>query len=396
MAQIKCCGFECGLLTGDGSVAGGHWRTNLGSAAISTSTIRNGARSVRCNAAGSGVDVICDVAATNELTHVHRFSVRFASLPAADMAIWATDASGTSGPNVRYQQSDGKLYAAVGSTLGASGVSVTTGTWYVIDVKGVIGAGSNDTCDVRVDGVALGQATATGAAAGTGQVRIGVIGSVTCDAFFDDTLLSLTAGDYPFGDGKVIAYVPNADGTHTAGPSVILRGTTGTPTGGDDIQAGDTTAYEWVNGTPLLGGASDNTRLWNQAANGSTVYAEIDFEPSAESAAPRAVEVICANRQAGTGAGVFAWKLNDNGTISDLDNAGSQAGTTTDKYKTVQFATAPSTGAAWTLALFNAVKARFGFSSDANPDQYARGIMIEAEYAVVQTSRQRTTTGAGR
>ncbi len=51
----------------------------------------------------------------------------------------------------------------------------------------------------------------------------------------------------------------------------------------------------------------------------------------------------------------------------------------TDRFATKQFATMVG-GGAWTLARFNALKARWGYSSDATPDVYCRGIMIEAEF----------------
>jgi hypothetical protein len=55
------------------------------------------------------------------------------------------------------------------------------------------------------------------------------------------------------------------------------------------------------------------------------------------------------------------------------------AGSTSDRYVTKQYGTMVG-GGAWTLARFNALKVRFGYSGDAAPDQYWRGVMIEAEF----------------
>lgn len=373
--------MECGVFGGGAAANDGHWAIGAGTPTFSTTTVNNGARALRCNpsAATQYAYSIFNAAAQTRL--VGRCYLRFATLPGASCDLISFGPSPFSGPLVTYNSPDTKIYAAVGGTKGASGVTVTTGVWYRIDFDFNIATGGNDTCDVRVDGTACGQATATGWSAGQTEIDLGALSSATCDLFLDDVILSLTGADYPIGAGKVLAYVPDADGTHNVGTDMD-RGTTAAPTGDTSISGSTTDAYQWVNGTPLLGGASNNTRLINMTALSSTHYAEVDFQATAETAAPRAVEVITADRQDGTGSGSFQTKLNDNGTEDAIANYGSVAGVTTDRYVTKQYATMVG-GGAWTLARFNALKARFGYSTDANPDQFWRGIMIEAEFAVV-------------
>jgi hypothetical protein len=137
--------------------------------------------------------------------------------------------------------------------------------------------------------------------------------------------------------------------------------------------------FGYVNARPIGGGATDATRLVNQQTIAATEYAEVNFADTVEVNAPRAVEVLTADRQATTAAGLFQTKLNDNGTEDAIANRGNVAGVITDRYISKQYATMVG-GGAWTLARFNALKARFGYSSDATPDQYWRGIMIEAEF----------------
>ena len=175
----------------------------------------------------------------------------------------------------------------------------------------------------------------------------------------------------------MLSFVPDADGTHTATTTTIVKGTIATPVGAN--VAGATDVFNWVNARPILGGATDNTRLVNQQTAGTTLYAEEDFEATTEALPPRAVEVLTADRQASTASGGFSTKLNDNGT-EDVIITRSAAGVISDRYVTKQYATMVG-GGAWTLARFNALKARFGYSGDATPDQYWRGIMIEAEFA---------------
>jgi hypothetical protein len=379
MTPVFCCGFECGQL----GAAGQHWSTGGGSPAISTTTVRSGLRSIRINpSAGSAhLALASGLFTTNKL--VVRFYIRFATLPNSTTQLFDNSAVG-----VFFQSSDNKIYAggfSGSNQLGATGISVTTGQWYRIDLK--IDSSANPwLIDVTVDGVACGQLSfATGASSvGSGSIRMGnPISSTTMDAFYDDIIISTTEGDYPIGEGKVVGYVANADGTHTSTASNILHGTIATPAS-TAITSATTDAFNWVNARPILGGATDNTRLINAVATAATQYVEVKFEDSVEDRAPRAVEVLSADRQAGTGAGDMTVKIADNGTESTVIARSGTAGTVTDKYVTKQFALAP-TGGAWNLSAsgngsFQDIRARFGYSGDANPDQYWRGIMIEAEY----------------
>lgn len=382
---IFCCGFECGILSGGATVNTEHFQGANGSPGLSTTTVNNGARSFRANDVASSTFIVKVFSASNELRLIGRIYIYFATLPSADTPL-VNHGDSSSGPCVAFKNSDSSIYAGVMTTgaitFGASGVIVRTGVWYRIDFDSQITVGGNDTCNVQVDGAAVGQATATGANAGNGQIWVGNINTCTADIFFDDVLLSLTGADYPLGPGKILSYVPDSDGTHTFTTTNAQKGTIAAPTGGGNITSATNDAFNWVNGIPLLGGAADNTRLINQATASALQYAEVDFQPTTEVVPPRAVEVITADRQAGTAAGVFQTKLNDNGTENAIANAGSVSGTTSDKYVTKQYATMPADSAAWTLTRFNALKARFGYSSDATPDQYWRGIMIEAEFAL--------------
>lgn len=387
---VVACGFECGLLTGTGTFGQGHIAAVSGTPTFDTGIVRSGARSLRCNASGTSVYGNIAFAASAQTRVVGRVYIYLASTPSGSVTLFQLPGGG---PSFRWAAA-GEIRTAVGATVGAPGVAVTTGVWYRIDFDFTIDVAGNDTSACQVDGVACTSATAAGAAAGQTQLELGVIGGVTADLYIDDLIISTTGADYPIGAGYGIGYVPNADGTHTATTTTIVRGTTGAPTGGGNV-AGSTDTNAWVNGRPLLGGATDNTRLVNQQTNGATLYAEVDFEASGEPNAPQAVEVITADRQAGTGLGVFQTKLNDNGTEDAIANRGSVAGVITDQYVNKMYATMVG-GGAWTLTRFNALKARFGYSSDANPDQYWRGIMIEADYAGSQaTARRRTMTGVG-
>jgi hypothetical protein len=398
MATPKfCCGFECG-------VASSHW-PNATPATYSTSTVRNGARSMRFNpAAASNTSIV--VLTTTSTSNVGRIAIRFATLPADSCLLWGFT-NGTNFAGLGFSPVGNILCAASvsGGVVGiAAGVGITTGTWYVVDLV-VDSTATTWTVNGRVDGVALGQRNATGFTAGAiGRMFIGSAGkNATFDAFFDDVIWSQTSADYPMGDGYVNHFVPTSDGTHTATTTTIVKGTLATPVGGN--VAGSTDVFNWLNGVPILGGATDNTRLVNQQTAGAGLYAEVKFGPapgiSTPTVAPRAVEVITADREAATATCNFITKINDNGTEADVVNLGTVAGVTADRFVTKQFATGPA--GAWTAlssgaGAFNNLKARFGYSSDATPDVYWRGIMVEAEFAAVVagvTTKKLSALGVG-
>lgn len=370
MTPVFCCGMECG-------VTGGHI-TLSGSASFVTASPLSGLRSVRFNTSASQA-AITTVGTFGAGLQVARVRIKFTTLPNADCIIISNSQAGTTTGSI-FKSADSKIYAQSAGTAGATGIAVTTGVEYIIDTRINTTTAGAWAIDVRVNDVACGQATSNSSAnVLAAAIVLGPQANVTTDFLVDDLLVSVTTGDYPLGAGKVLSFVPNADGTHTSTGTNIVKGTIAAPTGGGAITSGTTDAFNRVNARPILGGVSDNTFLINHQTNASTEYCEVAFEDTVEVNPPRAVEILTADREAATTTGNFATKLNDNGTESDIVNRGTVAGVTTDRYATKQFATMVG-GGAWTLARFNGLKARFGYSSDATPDQYWRGIMIEAEF----------------
>jgi hypothetical protein len=319
---------------------------------------------------------------------VSRCYVRFATLPSANFAILGTKSTTAQVGGAVFKQSDSKIYAGdvVTPNFGASGVSVTTGVWYRIDVK--VDTSANPwTIDVQVDGVACGQATRALAATTYNGIILGTDISVTCDMFFDDISASNTAGDYPLGAAYINHFIPTADGTHNvAGAADFRRGNTTT-----DITNSTTDAYLLVDDVPLddtTPDTDDHIRI--VAPPNVTDYVECIYGPApginTPTVAPITVEVIAEFFAAGTGISDEILKLNDNGTVDNVYNGTQVAGTTTGIYKRKHYATAP-TGGAWTVVSgngnFNNIRFRYGFATDANPDKSLMCTMIEAEFQVI-------------
>lgn len=378
---VGVCGFECGVLLGGGTAATGHFRdANAGGTApgFSTTTVRSGLRALRCNPSASFSAAVFCASDANETRFIGRVYIQFATLPSADCALVTHGATvGPNGPSVRFKQSDSKIYAAVGTTFGASGVAVITGQWYRVDFDFNISTAGNDTCDIQIDGTACGQATAAGLGSGSGSITLGAINTCTADVFFDDFILSITPADYPLGAGYVLSYIPNADGAHNvAGAADFKKGTNATPAG-VDITNATTDAYQWIDERPLPTTSVDFIN--GIAPPNATDYVEWQYEDSDEPAAPRAVEAVIVYHGASAASNNWTVTLRDsNGGTSANVFSGAETAPTSVTIKRACFATIPG-GGAWTGLAFDALRSRF-LVSDAAPDPYIDAAMLEAEF----------------
>lgn len=390
---VACCGMECGVLTA-GSTSN-HW-TQASSAAdptFDTTTFRSGLRSLRFNPSNQTSFTYFMAGLTNTMI-VQRFYIRFSSLPNIDVFLCGSRASATIFGGACFKASDSKIYAGglntAAFTLGASGVTITTGIWYRIDIK-VDSSANPWLIDVQVDGIGCGQASFTNASVSC-NIGAGYGGANwTGDFYIEDLLVSHTSADYPLGPGYVISYIPNADGTHNVAGAADFKHGTGTTPAGIDITNASTDAWQDIDKRPLVISAAGAETLINLIAPpNATDYVEVQFEDSVEPSPPRAVEVIIGINQAGTGNGNMEVRLNDNGTEGTIYTATGVAGVaiaTGVVFKRAHFADPPSAASLWVLGGlgngdFNNLRIRFGSPAtvDANPDQYLVEVMFEAEY----------------
>ncbi len=237
---VFACGFECGQL---GSV-GQHWGTATG---VSINTVagkvRTGNRSLRINVNGTTA-FVSPVNGLSASAFAGRVYLWFDDLPDNSAALFYV-VVGSDNYGAVFNAGDSSIRAQ-GVALGASGVVVTTGQWYRIDVRVNLQWNPHLT-DVQVNGVACAQASWAAAATTFSAVRLGLNSSGTADVYYDDFIMSQTLADYPFGAGYVNHFVPTADGTHNvAGASDFERGTTGT-----DIINTTTDSYLLVDEVPL-------------------------------------------------------------------------------------------------------------------------------------------------
>ncbi|HEY8562791.1 MAG TPA: hypothetical protein VIL74_20605 [Pyrinomonadaceae bacterium] len=370
---VLTCGFECAA----GTMPTPHWQTASGFPLFASIPARGNGRSMKtnCLSSASSCVIMCTRAAAE--IQVGRVYVYFDTLPSHDTKIVGADNLAADGAlSVAYKASDSKLYCSIGTgnsySFGVGGVAVTTDQWYRIDFKFDHSDGAKKV-DAAIDGAALGQKTSTGAGGfASAKITLGLTLSAA-QIFFDCFTLSESESAYPIGVGTVRRYILQTDGSHNTGGAANFE----TPFNG---YITDATTESWENITDLSGN-SYVTQI--QDSGGGSNYVEHIFSAHdgvPDDIAPRCVEVAIAYHQQGSGVGNSSIRLVDDGTenvVKDFSGAGSTA----LAHGTKHYQKMPKDDAAWALVRFLALRMRFGFSTDANPDQHFDGAIIEADFA---------------
>lgn len=382
-ALIFSCGAECG-------VSGSHSPVTFTNVLYSTTTKRTGDRSYQFNPSAASTELrfnIYNGSLSNALARVY---VYFSTLPDHDFLIVGIRNTGGVGGAALLKQSDSKIYAWYGDgSFGATGISITTGQWYRIDIRESWPGANPRTTDVQVDGVSCGQNQFNGGATTYTDLILGIgyagsgVSTWTGNVFIDDITASETFADYPIGAGYVNHFIPTSDGTHNiAGANDFERSATGV-----DIINSTTTAFQLIDDVPLKSGVvAEYINL--VAPPNSSNYVEVIFGPapgiSTPTVAPRHVTALVAYASATTGTNNLRLALNDNGTLSDVLNTTTAPGTTA-VYANKKYQNPPSGLSGWTLSgngNFNNLKMRC-FTNDAAPDPWWASAMLEAEFAEI-------------
>jgi len=350
--------------------------TTGGTPTITTSTPRSGARCLDIPT-GTGAASYVSRNVASATVQVTSFGIRFVGgLPSADCMLFAYSTGAGTFPNIWFNVADSKLYARV-TANGASGFTVAADTWYLVDCKGDVSSGTR-TMDVTVNGTALGQASAAVAASTISSFRLGrnvATTTATGNIRYDDFVVSATAGDYPMGDHEVLVMRPNADGTHSFTANDFIRGDAGAA-----ILVSATDVWTLLDDTTIETiGTTDSVQ---QNVIRSTGYVEVNFEPAPDSVDAWGVQVQSSYDCDATGASTCFMKWNDGGTILDVySNAptGADFSNTTATFNSTQRATAPS-GGAWTQAKLDAIRMRWGYSTDVTGSPIIHGLMLEVAY----------------
>lgn len=380
------CGGECGTDKA-------HWTTSGAKALLyDTTTVRPGGsvRSLRLNPATqtcrANTANISNFTSTKPNVAIRGY-IRFATLPGGNIFLIGQGAGtgATAWSGLGFQQSDSTLrpvyLTGTTFTFGSTGFVVATGIWYKFSILAQRDL-TNYVATIRIDNSTdLGSVSAANTTSSTSTALfIGYSGANwSGDVYLDDISVSSFIEDYEnMGNGRIVSFVPSSDGTHTATSTHITKGTTGTPVG-TAITSATTDAFNWVNNRPLLGGATDNTRLINQQTVAAIEYVEFGIEQTTQIVPPRAIEVLVAHMEAAAQNCTSITKLNDNGTEVTVFSKSGAGSNNVDVFERASFPVMAD-NAKWTLARFKALKLRYGYSDDATPDVYCRGLMIEADF----------------
>jgi hypothetical protein len=367
-----CCGAECGDAAAGAAGGTPHWNVVSGVVEISTTTVRSGLRSWRFNTTAAKKYLRRTVTGAPNRA-AFRVAIRFATRPDVYTALVTFRTAG-SYAMLAYDAASTKLcvtsQGSGGDKVLATNVA-TTGVWYVVDFEVTMSA-DPWVFNWKIDGIAqtglspgLVPATITDFIVGVGTEDLS---TPTADMFADDIAYSVTGGDYPIGDGRVLSMIGDSDGTHS-------------------FVAND---FEYDNTTPILSSATDVwtkvsrrpidalTPFISQNVINSVGYVEVAFEPPPDTQDARGMEVVSNQHASATGANTCTLKLNDGGTLSDV-YALADFSNTTASYNSKHYATAPS-GGAWTQAKLNALMFRWGYATDVTDIPFLDAVILEVEY----------------
>lgn len=379
MAITYVCGFECGVL----NTARTHINTIAGTPAFSTTTVRTGLRSLRLNPSAAAIG-----AGYNGLpgsgVYVLRCYINIASNPTSDAFLCGFTDGGSNYAGLVFKSLDSKVYAGVSVagvvTNGLTGATLAAG-WNLVDVRANVSA-NPWLIDVQIAAVALGQHSFVAVAATLNILAFGDFSTAeSYDAFYDDVMCANTSGEYPIGGGMVTAHSPNRDGTHTGTGSNFVRGNAGT-----SIVAGTTDAFNLIDEVPMSTAIVTSDHI-AQLTSSPTQYVEVGFASTTTLNAPQAISLLLSAHKATTAVGHSRWEWNDGGTTLAIQTAHNTSGSSAVFFtgrasaSDAQALTSRPAGGAWTSTVFNALLLRWGYSTDATPDVYWDGAMIEAGFS---------------
>jgi hypothetical protein len=311
---------------------------------------------------------------------VVRLYMRLASLPVANVTeLLSVDAATGNDLRLGYQASSQRLTIRFGNAaVTVASSTVSAGTWYRIELR-FVASTSPRTADWQIDDAAQTSISSAGAGSSVNTLRLG--STVNADVYtvnYDDVLISATSGDYPIGAGTVVGLRPDGMGTSSPTPATSFSN--------DDTSPIDVTTPGRLDDNPM----TSLTDYVRQQTAGVSDYVEVTFGDTSTTCVV-GVSGLLAYHAAGTAA--------DNGKTSIFDGStervvfsGDMSMTTPLQYRSAIVAPA---SAPWTPSAVNSLKARIGYSSDANPNPYWDGLLLEVATGVDVPGTVTVTSTAG-
>jgi len=349
--------------------------TPSGTTLVTNVTVHSGTYALECNPVGAavgyhlvsgGFDTGGLPANLSVATLYTSFYFRFATIPASnDEEMFVSASSGAVDKLVVRINSAGKLvaYDSAASSLGTGTTVLSSGTWYLIDVK--CGTGASAAWEVRINGVSeLSGSTANLGVANNASVIFGKHTNKngnTVDYFFDDAAWDDAA--YP-GAQQTTVLVPNANGNYQAW----------------SIGAGSGSHYQVVDEIPLN---SDTDYLVATALNQAETEAFTDTATAGITGTVNAVKIVTLNKRVGSN-GTITVRARSGST--DSDNAATTTSTSQYAGRMRFMTTDPATSSAWTLSGVDGLEGGLVEKDGTNLTR------MSAVYAMVNWSAQTSTS----
>lgn len=299
-----------------------------------------------------------------------RFYFYVASHPSANTIIFGVSVSGSTN-TISILLNNGLAFPRVIGNAGPSGTPYNLNAWNRVDILGGLSSGTR-LAVLSINGNTLPAYSATGTALSfLTSVNMGFVGNHSGTVYYDDFIFTDASTDFPIGDSSIEAIVPASDGTHNAGANIMEDNL------GNDINGTSVTAYDKVNWVPM----STGTTWVRQAANGATNYVEVNFgdlsSATTVQGAMARLAYLGETTTANNGGCVIIDEDNLSTTLWGVSGSLADYSESSIFYKQALLRT-PDGG--WDLNAVNALRSRFGYSSDAAPDPYWRALQIEVAF----------------
>lgn len=384
LAPLLNTGFEAGLLSAHGGTVTGAGAT------VTAGAARNGSYGLHI-VSPLNTQTSWDTpsfASTNKFCG--RIALKLSSRPSAGAALAAFTTAGGSGLNV---QATGAISAIFGGTQVTGDIIDTTG-FHVIEWQCDVVA---KTMDWKIDGVAQTQVVSTGTPVAVTLVRFGSFDNTNpaYTADIDDVILGswTVAGTDWWGDGKGIGLRPASDGTHAFTTGDFSPGDAGT------TQASSwSTAWQGVDDSPWSATRSTTDNIAQRVAYTTNTAHYVELVPGAvgETGVGNSVIARLAYSSSTTTANTAGCiVLDGSGAVTvlwgNLNNASGGTGGTSSPFGTADYSessnffknamiAAPAGG--WTPTNVNALRWRFGSSTDVSPIPTAQALLFEVDWPI--------------
>lgn len=352
------------------------WSSSNGTMSISTSTVRSGAASLRCNPTAGSSYIFHQCTGFNPTLHMFlRAYIYIATAPSAITSIMGwSDSSGTGAGYFGLRMDTNRTLIAGSSTAttGTASAAIPLNTWSLIEVDYDDNA---DTVIGYLNGVNF-SGTVTGAnLSGGAYAKFGVITSTTADIYFDDLAVNDNTGSVQnglAGAGSIVYLRPDAAGDTTTWSTLGSPGVN----------------YQQVNETT----PNDSTNTVRFAATGTTQTDEYNVTDSATAGigpgdSITLVQVGARHTGSATNTPSFVCRIKgqSGGSVvegsSIVNNSASYHtnGSTAPKIYTLTSYTNPQTSTAWTPSTVDTMQIglRPNFSTSTGRDVSTLWALVE-------------------